>query len=436
MKKVKKPSATVPLNQDSVHSSDLPLVRPAVRAVKKAKAKSPYMAEAPPLPTKNLELFVSLRNEFGEITLPDTSKKQLAQIKRAQQKGMLKFAAKLAGVERKKQWANVRGMKYFNGDLLENLGRQPKTAIAELARQWPCFDWRWGGVVPAPRDQGGCGSCWAYTATAAFESRLMINLNRFKLIAPREPTLATQVCLSVQGILDCVANSDCAGGNPPLAFDHMLKCGARLLDYREDGLQFDDTKELMGKKGHCTEKESKGIRALAWGFVFADDPSLVPTDEVSILMLKEALLEHGPLAVFVRRTQKFKEYKAEAYPPLGVFTENDPGGVNHLVLLVGWDNARRAWIVLNSFGRDWGDACCDEAEIRKVFPTAATNNISHGAKGCMYIAWGTNKIGQLATWIEAPFEVPKRLVEELRGKGKRKKTRKVRSTPPPSSPAV
>jgi hypothetical protein len=402
---------------------------PAGLPLVQAQAKSPYQTKDNPIPNEKRGIYISLRNDYGEIILPVTTTVQLKRVRKAEKEGLKKFKAKLAKTYRNIKKAESEDLDYFNGDLLENLGRPPGTTFAELAQQWPCFDWRWGGVVPFARDQGECGSCWAYSATAAFESRLMINLNRFKLSKVEKSASMTQVCLSVQGILDCVANGDCAGGNPTMAFEHMVQCGARLLDYREDGMPFDDTKELMGKKGRCTEKEREGIKALAWGFVFADDPNLIPSDDASILKLKEALLEHGPLAVFVRKTDKFKQYTAAAYPPSGVFTEDDPGGVNHLVLLIGWDNAKRAWVILNSYGPHWGEACCDKAKVKNAFPAAANANIAihnltqNGEKGCMYIAWGTNKIGQLATWIEAPFEIPKRILAELRRKGKRQKSK-------------
>ncbi|NOT63305.1 MAG: hypothetical protein HOP19_24110, partial [Acidobacteria bacterium] len=51
--------------------------------------------------------------------------------------------------------------------------------LGELHPFLPRFDWRIKGVVPAVRNQGTCGSCWAHTATAALESNLRIQLANF-----------------------------------------------------------------------------------------------------------------------------------------------------------------------------------------------------------------------------------------------------------------
>jgi cathepsin L len=51
--------------------------------------------------------------------------------------------------------------------------------------------------------------------------------------------------------------------------------------------------------------------------------------------------------------------------------------INHVVLLIGWDDEKQAWLVKNSWGESWGE------------------------KGFAWIRYGSNNIGVFAAWIEA-----------------------------------
>jgi C1A family cysteine protease len=65
------------------------------------------------------------------------------------------------------------------------------------------FNWRTYDRVTDVRNQKGCGSCWAFAATAVFESLLAIATN------------GTKYDLSEQYILQCDSNSyGCRGGFP------------------------------------------------------------------------------------------------------------------------------------------------------------------------------------------------------------------------------
>jgi cathepsin L len=98
------------------------------------------------------------------------------------------------------------------------------------------------------------------------------------------------------------------------------------------------------------------------------------------MQLKQALLEHGPLVVLVHMDNAFKAYKG------GVFNERSQGKVNHAVVLLGWDDTKRAWLIQNSYGNKWGTKMIDE-------PWAIA--------GYMWIEWESNGIGQFAAWVDA-----------------------------------
>lgn len=73
-----------------------------------------------------------------------------------------------------------------------------------------------------------------------------------------------------------------------------------------------------------------------------------------------------------------------------VFRGNPKAKANHEVMLVGWDDRKRAWIVQNSWGEGWGFRCY-----------AHRQELSRGSRGFAYIAYET--FGQFAAWLEAPL---------------------------------
>jgi cathepsin L len=104
--------------------------------------------------------------------------------------------------------------------------------------------------------------------------------------------------------------------------------------------------------------------AETWGYVAQDggDPSI---DD-----LKRAVFTNGPVVAAMTATDLFTGYTG------GVFNElpNSTGQVNHAILIIGWDDARSAWRIKNSWGA-WGEA------------------------GFAWVAYGANHIGFGAAWV-------------------------------------
>lgn len=201
------------------------------------------------------------------------------------------------------------------------------------------FDWSDQNAVTPVRDQGPCGSCWAFATHGAYEGSYAV-LNK------------TLIDSSEQDTLDCSGAGSCAGGW--WAYQYLIDTGSA----KEDDYSY------VASQGSCKSVISRPYKAVAWGYV--DSTVQIP----SVAALKQALCEYGPLAVAVRVTSAFQGYTS------GVFNENDPGDVNHGVTLVGWDDAKNAWRIKNSWGQGWGES------------------------GFMWIAYDSNKIGYAGSWVQ------------------------------------
>ena len=190
------------------------------------------------------------------------------------------------------------------------------------------------------RNQGGCGSCWAFSAMGAYEGTYRLRFGG-------------NIDTSEQHVLSCSGAGSCGGGWWAGVYDWML--GTKVLG--------ESQMTYAGTNGTCTPAPNDGyFRAAACGYV---NPSGMPT----VAQLKAALAEHGPLTVAVRVTDAFRGYSS------GVFNETDNGPINHGVTLIGWDDSKQAWLIRNSWGPVWGD------------------------EGYMWIRYGSNSIGYGAAWV-------------------------------------
>ena len=204
------------------------------------------------------------------------------------------------------------------------------------------FDWRDEGKVTPVKNQGGCGSCWAFAAMGAYEgSYAIIN--------------GQQVDTSEKDVLDCSGAGSCAGGWYDPVFNYMLSDG--ITDESEYGYSPNDDSCPLGLDAT--------FRTVAWGWVSAKH------DIAPVADIKEQLCDSGPLATAVRVTNAFRAYTS------GVFNESSDGWVNHAVTIVGWDDSKNAWLIKNSWGTNWGD------------------------NGYMWIDYGANKIGYATAWVRA-----------------------------------
>ncbi|XP_075994397.1 cathepsin K-like [Genypterus blacodes] len=184
-------------------------------------------------------------------------------------------------------------------------------------------DYRTKGMVTSVKDQGSCGSCWAFSSVGALEGQLAKKTGKL-------------VDLSPQNLVDCVTeNAGCGGGYMTSSFQYVEDNG---------GIDCEAAYPYVAEDQPC-RYNSSAVAAECTGFV------QIPTGSEEAL--KAAVFHEGPVAVGIDASlSSFHLYRRGVYNDANCNKDN----INHAVLVVGYGRKNgQHWIVKNSWSELWGE---------------------------------------------------------------------------------
>jgi len=199
---------------------------------------------------------------------------------------------------------------------------QPKTSANPSLPA--SFDWRTKGAVTGVKDQGQCGSCWAFSTTGSVEGCHQLATNNL-------------VSLSEQNLVDCSGqqgNEGCNGGLMTSAMDYIIATG---------GIDTEKSYPYTAEDGTCVYNAANS------GATLKSYVNVNSGDENDL----QNKVYTGPTSVAIDASHpSFQMYSS------GVYNEPDCSStsLDHGVLAIGWgtSNGQAYWIVKNSWGTTWG----------------------------------------------------------------------------------
>jgi len=184
-------------------------------------------------------------------------------------------------------------------------------------------DWRTKGAVSPVKNQGQCGSCWAFSTVGSIEGANAIKSGKMQQFSEQE-------------LVDCAGsegNQGCNGGLMDNGFKWVEKnglCGE------------DDYTPYSASDGSCTKNQCKSkVTVNGYKDVSPNENDLAKAVTIN------------PVSIAIEADQSgFQFYSS------GVFSGNCGKQLDHGVLVVGYGNMdnKEYWIVKNSWGASWGDS--------------------------------------------------------------------------------
>ncbi|GFU52293.1 cathepsin L [Nephila pilipes] len=229
---------------------------------------------------------------------------------------------KYSDMTREEYMRTMYGFKIRNGYIGRNSRPWRPVPNVAIPKQ---VDYRDTGLVTPVKDQGSCGSCWAFSATGALEGQ-------------HKKKTGQLVSLSEQNLIDCNRdNHACLGGSMDVAFEFIKS---------ENGIDTENSYPYKGRQNTCAFKSSN-VGATCTGHVH------IPSGNEEAL--KQAVATVGPVSVGIdAHHDSFHDYKAGVYdePKCG----NKPSDLVHAVLVVGYgtEEGKDYWLVKNSWGKSFG----------------------------------------------------------------------------------
>eukprot|EP01084_Bolivina_argentea_P229892 387904_1 len=187
-------------------------------------------------------------------------------------------------------------------------------------------DWRKQGYVTPVKNQGMCGSCWAFSSTGNMEGQWM-------------KAKGSLVSFSEEELVQCAGsagNLGCRGGLMDNAFKWVAQNGG--IDSESDYPYTSGT----GTTGTCKSSKLSNVAAS-----FSSHIDVAQDEE----QMAAWVAKNGPLAIAVDAASGWQTYNG------GIMSDCYGTSLDHGVLLVGYgtENGTDYWLIKNSWGSGWGE---------------------------------------------------------------------------------
>jgi C1A family cysteine protease len=215
---------------------------------------------------------------------------------------------------------------WTNDEFRRLLGAKPsgRTSLplvnAPLDTAPAAFDWCGAGYCTPIKDQGQCGSCWAFATTENIESVHRIAGGNLPVLSPQQ-------------IVDCdTGEAGCGGGDPAQAYEYVVQQG---------GLDTAASYPYVGVQGGCRfNPATVGARIVGERNGFGGSEQQMAAN----------LASTAPFSILVDASS-WQFYSG------GVLPSSQCGQqLDHAVVAVGYNMNQGFWRVRNSWGAGWGQS--------------------------------------------------------------------------------
>lgn len=191
------------------------------------------------------------------------------------------------------------------------------------------YNWCDEGGCTSVKNQGSCGSCWAFATVGPLECNILIKDG-------------LEVDLSEQWLVSCNQDGWGCGGGWWAHDYHQWKtdpCG-------DDGAVLETYFPYTATDEPCDCPYPHDYWIATWAYIASDD-SVAPVDAI-----KQAIMDYGPVSAALCVNSAFQAYTG------GIFSGPTCSDINHGVTLVGWDDSQGTsgvWYLRNSWSPGWGE---------------------------------------------------------------------------------